>query len=81
MKSNTAPSGTAEAVELGVTPVLFPTMIRQYSSISSSLRGLHAVAQIKLRPPIIERTQHLGPLDVEDEDDGLRTTKKCRRKG
>jgi hypothetical protein len=42
MKSNAAPSETAEPVELGARSVLFPTTTRQYSSISSSLRGLHA---------------------------------------
>jgi hypothetical protein len=42
MKSNAAPSETAEPVELGARSVLLPTTTRQYSSISSSLRGLHA---------------------------------------
>jgi hypothetical protein len=42
MKSNAAPSETVDPVELGARSVLFPTTTRQYSSISSSLRGLRA---------------------------------------
>ena len=42
MKSNAAPSETAEPVELGARSVVFPTTTREYSSISSLLRGLHA---------------------------------------
>jgi hypothetical protein len=41
MKSNADPSGTAKPVELGARSVQFPITARQYSSISSSLRGLH----------------------------------------
>jgi hypothetical protein len=40
MKSNAASSET-EPVELGARSVLFPTIMRQYSSISSSPSGLH----------------------------------------
>jgi hypothetical protein len=41
-KSDAVPSETAEPVELGARSVLFPTTTRQYASISSSLRSLHA---------------------------------------
>src|SRR5258708_7902631 len=41
IKSNAASSET-ESVELGARSVLFPTTMRQYSSISSSPSGLHA---------------------------------------
>jgi hypothetical protein len=37
----------------------------------------------KLRPPTVESAQRLGLIDVEDEDDGIRSImmENCRRKG
>jgi hypothetical protein len=57
MMSNAAPSETAEPVERDARSVLFPATSRQYSSIPSSLRGLHAQ---NLDHQMVESPQCLG---------------------
>jgi hypothetical protein len=68
MKSNAAPS-------VGARSAVFPTTTRQYSSISSLLRSASD------RSTTAESVQCLVLIEVEDEDDGIRSMEKCRRKG
>ena len=70
MNSN-EPALTAEPAELGASRscfrAFFHFLIAEWSE------------RAQLRPPTVESAQRLGLIDVEDEDDGIRSKEKRRR--